>query len=75
MTTFPMTLEGLKRQAKSLRADMAAEGVEIGHSRALEMVGPYGLGGGRIALDDRVFGTATTAPSGRASSSISSTAA
>jgi hypothetical protein len=38
MTHPPMTLEGLKQQAKSLRADMAADGLEISHSRALEMV-------------------------------------
>lgn len=34
-------------------------------ARALEMVGPYGLGGGRIGLDDRVFGgVASTAAAG-----------
>jgi hypothetical protein len=38
MTHSPLTLEGLKRQAKSLRADMAADGTKISHSRALELV-------------------------------------
>ena len=39
------SIDGLKSQAKHLRADLAASGTEIGHSRALEMIAhQYGYG-------------------------------
>lgn len=38
MTTYLPSLEAAKRQAKSLRAGLAAQGQEITHSQALELV-------------------------------------